>query len=148
MMEDVLKVKRLANAAILPKRPKKGDAGYDLFAQEEVILTAHKQTAIKTGLSMTIPKNCYGRIAPRSGLALNHQIDTMAGVIDQSFGGEIIVLLFNHSDYDVYIEPGKAIAQLILERIETPEVVEVYELDKTERGESGFGSTDKKQKIK
>ena len=82
-----------------------------------------------------------GRIAPRSGLASKHFIDTGAGVIDADYRGQVKVLLFNHAPGDFQIQEGDRIAQLVLERICTPEVVEVQELEASVRGAGGFGST-------
>lgn len=82
-----------------------------------------------------------GRIAPRSGLAAKHFIDTGAGVIDEDYRGEVKVLLFNHAETDFEIKEGDRIAQLVLERIATPAVVEVQELAESTRGAGGFGST-------
>jgi dUTP pyrophosphatase len=86
---------------------------------------------------------CYldGRIAPRSGLASKHMIDTGAGVIDADYRGQVKVLLFNHGEADFEIKEGDRVAQLVLERIYTPEVVEVEELEESVRGAGGFGST-------
>lgn len=82
-----------------------------------------------------------GRIAPRSGLASKHFIDTGAGVIDADYRGQVKVLLFNHAEEDFQIQEGDRVAQLIIERIYTPEVVEVAELEESVRGAGGFGST-------
>lgn len=82
-----------------------------------------------------------GRIAPRSGLASKNFIDTGAGVIDADYRGPVKVLLFNHAETDFAIKEGDRIAQLVLERIYTPEVVEVQELEESVRGAGGFGST-------
>lgn len=82
-----------------------------------------------------------GRIAPRSGLASKHFIDTGAGVIDADYRGQVKVLLFNHNEADFEIKEGDRIAQLVLERIATPDVVEVEELAESVRGAGGFGST-------
>jgi dUTP pyrophosphatase len=82
-----------------------------------------------------------GRIAPRSGLAAKHFIDTGAGVIDADYRGPVKVLLFNHADTDFEVKEGDRIAQLVIERIYTPEVVEVQELEESVRGAGGFGST-------
>ncbi len=79
-----------------------------------------------------------GRIAPRSGLAVKHFIDTGAGVIDADYRGQVKVLLFNHADADFEIKEGDRIAQLVLERIYTPEVMEVQDLEATLRGAGGF----------
>lgn len=90
---------------------------------------------------MAIPSGHYGRVAPRSGLAVKNSIDTGAGVIDEDYRGNVGVLLFNHSDVDFQINRGDRIAQLVLEKIITPTVVEVDSLDETERNTGGFGST-------
>ena len=82
-----------------------------------------------------------GRIAPRSGLAVKHSIDTGAGVIDSDYRGEVKVLLFNHSEVDFEVKEGDRIAQLVVERIYTPKVVVVDELEESIRGKGGFGST-------
>lgn len=82
-----------------------------------------------------------GRVAPRSGLAAKHSIDTGAGVIDGDYRGEVKVILFNFSDADFTIKEGDRIAQLIIERIYTPEVVVVEKLEESTRGTRGFGST-------
>lgn len=79
--------------------------------------------------------------APRSGLALKHAIDVGAGVIDADYRGPVGVILFNHFDVDFEVKVGDRIAQLILEKIVTPAVLEVEDLDSTTRGEGGFGST-------
>lgn len=89
------------------------------------------------------PSYADGRIAPRSGLASKHFIDTGAGVIDADYRGQVKVLLFNHSDADFAVAEGERVAQLIIERIYTPEVVEVAELEESVRGAGGFGSTGK-----
>jgi dUTP pyrophosphatase len=83
----------------------------------------------------------YGRIAGRSGLALNHSLTVGAGVIDQDYRGNIGILLFNHSLTDYVIKKGDRVAQLILERIAIYAVEEVLELSQTERDSAGFGST-------
>lgn len=82
-----------------------------------------------------------GRVAPRSGLAAKHFIDTGAGVIDSDYRGQVKVLLFNHSEQDFAVQEGDRVAQLIIERIYTPEVVVVEELEESIRGAGGFGST-------
>lgn len=82
-----------------------------------------------------------GSVAPRSGLAWKHSIDVGAGVIDADYRGPVGVILFNHSDVDFEVKAGDRIAQLIIEKIMTPDVMEVEDLDSTVRGEGGFGST-------
>jgi dUTP pyrophosphatase len=83
----------------------------------------------------------FGSVAPRSGLAWKHSIDVGAGVIDADYRGPVGVILFNHSDLDFVVKAGDRIAQLIIEKIMTPDVMAVEDLDSTARGEGGFGST-------
>ena len=96
---------------------------------------------VKTGLSISMPTGCYGRIAPRSGLALKKFIDVGAGVVDEDYRGELGVVLFNFGEEDFKINMGDKIAQLIFERIKTPTIVETDDLEETGRGKKGFGST-------
>ena len=96
---------------------------------------------MSTDISIATPAGTYGRIAPRSGLAAKNFIDTGAGVIDADYRGEVKVLLFNHSEVDFEVKVGDRVAQLVLERIYTPEVVVVEELEESVRGAGGFGST-------
>ena len=103
------------------------------------------KSKIPTGISVQLPHNTYGRIAPRSGLTWNKFLDVGAGVVDEDYRGEILVILFNFSKENVTIKNGDKIAQLIVERIMPTEAV-VYEpdqdLSETKRGGKGFGSTD------
>ncbi|GMH03276.1 hypothetical protein Nepgr_005115 [Nepenthes gracilis] len=137
----LLKVKKLSESAILPSRASPFSAGYDLSSAIEIKVPARGKALVATGLSIGIPEGTYARVAPRSGLALKHSIDVGAGVIDADYRGEVGVILFNHSDVDFEVKVGDRIAQLIIEKIMTPDVVEVEELDSTARGVGGFGST-------
>jgi dUTP pyrophosphatase len=85
--------------------------------------------------------NCFDFAAPRSGLTWKHSIDVGAGVIDADYRGPVGVILFNHSDVDFEVKVGDRVAQLIIQKIITPEVSEVLDLDSTVRAEGGFGST-------
>ena len=136
-----LYVKKLRNNAAIPKRGTEEAAGYDVASSEEVTVPAKGKVVVKTGISVAVPEGCYGRIAPRSGLAVKKFIDVGAGVIDADYRGEVGVVLFNHSEEDFKVKPGDRIAQLILEKIDTPQVKEVEELPDTTRGAKGFGST-------
>ena len=131
----------MKNSAAIPKRATEDAAGYDLASAEETVVPAKGKTVVKTGISIAIPEGCYGRIAPRSGLAVKNFIDVGAGVIDADYRGEVGVVLFNHSDEDFKVKQGDRIAQLILEKICTPQVKETVELPSTVRGSQGFGST-------
>jgi len=105
------------------------------------VVPARGKVLVDTDISMAVPDGTYGRIAPRSGLASKHMIDTGAGVIDADYRGQVKVLLFNHGEKDFEVKEGDRVAQLVLERIYTPEVVEVKELEESVRGAGGFGST-------
>ncbi|XP_028770133.1 deoxyuridine 5'-triphosphate nucleotidohydrolase-like [Neltuma alba] len=136
-----LRVKKLSDKAVLPSRASSLSAGYDLSSAVETKVPARGKALVATDLSIAIPEGTYARIAPRSGLAWKHSIDVGAGVIDADYRGPVGVILFNHSDADFEVKIGDRIAQLIIERIMTPEVEEVQDLDSTARGEGGFGST-------
>uniref|UniRef100_A0A061S310 Deoxyuridine 5'-triphosphate nucleotidohydrolase n=1 Tax=Tetraselmis sp. GSL018 TaxID=582737 RepID=A0A061S310_9CHLO len=138
---ESLRVKRIHENAVLPKRGSAGAAGYDLVSVADEVVPARGRAKISTGLSIAIPSGTYARIAPRSGLAWKHGIDTGAGVVDEDYRGEIQVILFNLSDTDFQVKAGDRIAQLILERICTPVVEDTDDLDETARGSGGFGST-------
>jgi dUTP pyrophosphatase len=140
-MTDVLKCLKLHPAAKLPARGSADAAGLDLFAIEEVRLEAGARAMVRTGLSLAIPRGFYGRIAPRSGLAVRHGLDVLAGVIDSDYRGEIMCALVNHGREALTLEAGQRVAQLIVEAIITPEAAWVESLDETARGEGGFGST-------
>ncbi|XP_010426147.1 PREDICTED: deoxyuridine 5'-triphosphate nucleotidohydrolase [Camelina sativa] len=135
------KVKKLSEKAVLPTRGSSLSAGYDLSSAVDSKVPARGKALIPTDLSIAVPEGTYARIAPRSGLAWKHSIDVGAGVIDADYRGPVGVILFNHSDVEFEVKLGDRIAQLIIEKIVTPDVVEVEDLDDTVRGEGGFGST-------
>ena len=139
-----LQVKRLDGFVNLQQRGE-GDAGFDLYATENIVIPAGEQRLIKTGIAVSFSPDYYLRVAPRSGLAYKNNIDVMAGVIDSSYRGEIGVILRNcaaHGDHFT-VSPGDRIAQFIPEKISTEQFMFVEELDDSPRGEGGFGSTGK-----
>ena len=136
-----LLVKRLNEHGTIPARGSSLAAGYDLSSSEDVSIPRGARGLVGTSIAFTVPDGTYGRIAPRSGLAVKKGIQVGAGVIDRDYTGEVKVVLFNHGDESFEIKKGDRIAQLILERCDTPPVKEVYSLDDTERSEGGFGST-------
>ncbi|PLB45154.1 deoxyuridine 5'-triphosphate nucleotidohydrolase [Aspergillus steynii IBT 23096] len=136
-----LLVKKLTESARAPTRGSAFAAGYDLYSAKQTVIPAKGKAMVDTGISVAVPEGTYGRVAPRSGLAAKHFIDTGAGVIDADYRGEVKVLLFNFSEVDFTINEGDRIAQLVLERIYTPEVMVVEELEESVRGAGGFGST-------
>ena len=138
---QILRVVRLSDQASLPVRGSSEAAGLDLSSAIETVILPGARACVPTDLQLGIPSGCYGRIAPRSGLALKFGIDVGAGVIDADYRGNVGVLLFNFGESAFCVKPGDRIAQLVLERIHYAEVAEVSEISFTERGESGFGST-------
>jgi dUTP pyrophosphatase len=139
---DILYVKKVSPDAVLPTKGSEFAAGWDLASAGEGIIPARGTGIISTGLAIRVPPSTYGRIAPRSGLAVKNSIDVGAGVLDQDYNGIVGVVLFNHSDIPFLIKKGDRIAQLILEKIvQKADVVEVDSLPETKRGSGGFGST-------
>ena len=136
-----LNVKKLVPEAKLPTKGSLHAAGYDLYASKGTKVDAKQKILVSTGISMEIPEGCYGRIAPRSGLAVKNFIDVGAGVIDSDYRGEVKVLLFNFSSDDFEVKEGDRIAQLIIEYVAPTNITEITELNETSRGEGGFGST-------
>ncbi|KAM7224273.1 putative deoxyuridine 5-triphosphate nucleotidohydrolase [Rhypophila decipiens] len=136
-----LQVEKITDKARIPTRGSADAAGYDLSAAHETTIPARGRGLVDTDLKISVPAGAYGRIAPRSGLAVKNGIQTGAGVIDADYRGPVKVLLFNHSDEDFQVTEGQRIAQLILERIYNPEVVVVEKLEESVRGAGGFGST-------
>lgn len=140
----MFRVFRNHHNAIVPKRAKEGDAGYDLSSVEDVVIAPHSQAMVDTGLIFDIPSDCYARVAPRSGLAAKNSIDVLAGVVDSGYRSVVKVILYNHSEKEFVVKVGDRIAQVIFERIYTPSLVEVphvSHLSNSERGEGGFGSS-------
>ena len=119
---------------MLPVRGSAGAAGYDLCAAGNCVIPSWGKGTVGTGLAVALPAGTYARIVPRSGLAIRKFIDVGVGVVDLDYRGEIKVVLFNHSAEDFKVQSGDRIAQLILERIETPQVKKVATLDNTDRG--------------
>ena len=134
-------VKKLVEDAVIPTRGSSHAVGYDLYSVEDCCVPNNGRHLVGTGVAIVLPVNVYGRVAPRSGLTVKHGINVGAGVIDPDYTGEIKVALFNHSDTPFEIKKGDRIAQLILERCETPSVREINEITETDRGSGGFGST-------
>lgn len=140
---ELLQVFLRSDRATLPTKGSALAAGYDIYAAEDATIPGHGQGVVATDISVIVPYGTYGRIAPRSGLALKHGISTGAGVVDADYRGEIRIILFNHKNVDFDIKKGDRIAQMVLERIVNAEIktISESELIKTERGENGFGST-------
>jgi dUTP pyrophosphatase len=143
-MFERLYFKRLHPEARLPARGSAGAAGLDLCAVERVTIEPGARAAVRTGLAVAIPRGFYGRVAPRSGLAVRHGLDVLAGVIDSDYRGEILCALVNLGREPFEVEPGARVAQLVVEAVATPEPVWAEDLEETARGAGGFGSTGQK----
>lgn len=131
----------------LPKYETKDSAGLDLKAvcEKPIILKPLERQIIKTGLHIALPEGYEAQIRPRSGLAAKHGISVLnsPGTIDADYRGEIGVILVNLSQDDFEITHGMRIAQMVIAKFEQAEFIEVNQLDETERGKGGFGSTGK-----
>ncbi|WRT64269.1 uncharacterized protein IL334_001200 [Kwoniella shivajii] len=140
----LLDVQLLSERGTLPTHGSTFAAGLDLYSAESKVVPARGKALVDIQIAIAVPNGHYARIAPRSGLASKHSIQTGAGVIDADYRGPVMVLLFNHADIDFEGNPVKQkdrIAQLILERISIPRLRQVESLDATVRGAGGFGST-------
>ena len=118
-----------------------GDAAFDLRSSEDLNLSAGGKIIVPTGIKMAIPEGFAGLIWDRSGLAANSSLHSLAGVVDSGYRGEVKVDLVNLSKHDMYIKKGIRIAQMIIQKVESPILEEVESLDDTKRNDGGFGST-------
>ncbi len=125
----------------LPEYGSADAAGADLRARVAVELLPGARAAVPTGVHIQIPPGHVGLVWPRSGLAVRHGIDTLAGVIDSDYRGEVRVVLVNHGEEPFRIEPGDRIAQILVQRVERVVFASAGSLGETARGEGGFGST-------
>ena len=137
----ILTFVKLTKDAKPPERGSINAAGLDLFSAKTVLIPSRGRGMVPTDIAIHLPKGTYGRIAPRSGMAVRHSIGVGGGVIDYDFTGNVTVILFNHGDQMFKVEKGDRIAQLIIEKISQPVIVEVNSIQKTVRGANGFGST-------
>jgi dUTP pyrophosphatase len=141
-VDKVIELLRIGNHALpLPSYGSDGAAGLDLSAARAVTIYPGERVAVPTGFAWHIWPGYVGLIWPRSGLAVRCGIDTMAGVIDSDFRGEICAVLVNHGGEEVVINQGDRIAQMVIQEYARMVPVEVDELTGTVRGSGGFGST-------
>ena len=131
-------VKMSANV-ITPTRATEGSVGLDFYSPADYIIPPHSQFLIPTQIKLQIPLGCYGRLAPKSSLAMLHHLHVGAGVIDPDYTGEIMVLMINAAPRVYSIKKGDPIAQLILEKVSIPILREIKELPPTIRGAQGCG---------
>ena len=139
-----VRIKRLDKDLPLPKYAHKGDAGCDLYSREEKIILPHERALVSTGIAVSLPEGYAAFIQPRSGLAAKYGISIVntPGLIDSHYRGEIKVILINNDPRASFIvKRGDKIAQMVVQKVESVNFIEVEELDETERGANGFGST-------
>jgi dUTP pyrophosphatase len=140
----IVRFRRLSDSARPPTRAHDGDAGYDLHAAEAAALGPGERASVGTGIAVAIPEGHAGLVLPRSGLAARHGISLVnaPGLIDAGYRGELRVLLLNTDrERSFEVVAGDRIAQLLVVRVEGPQLEEAPELDETGRGGGGFGST-------
>lgn len=135
-----IKIKKLNSDAIIPKYAHEGDAGMDLFSIENLVLKPKHRAVIGTGISIELPRGYVSLIWDKSGIA-SKGIKTMGGVIDCGYRGEYKIVLINLSSENFEIKKGQKIAQVLIQKIESPSIEIVNELSKSSRAEGGFGST-------
>lgn len=146
---EMLKIKKVKENAKVPHRATSGSAGLDLCAciDEPVTLEGGDTAVIPTGIAIALPSADYGAfVFPRSGISVKHGIGLLnsVGVIDSDYRGEIMVGVINQVKEAYTIQPGERIAQMVIMPVSMMPVEEVAELDDTDRGAGGFGSTGKK----
>ena len=135
--------KRLADEAVLPAYAHPGDAGMDLCSVQSLVIPPGGRALVPTGLAMALPSGYEAQVRPRSGLALKRGVTVLntPGTIDEGYRGEVGVVLANFGDTDFVVEKGDRIAQMVIAPVTRAEIVEVSQVDETDRGTGGFGST-------
>lgn len=144
MSNLTVSIKRLDPSVELPTYAYEGDAGLDLRANEDVVLAPHERALVSTGLAIAIPDGYAGFVQPRSGMALKRglSIANTPGLIDAHYRGELKVIAVNLDSHEsIHIERGERIAQLVIQAVPVVTLVEVDELNETDRGSGGFGSS-------
>lgn len=137
----IIKVKKLHKDAKMPTHGHPGDAGMDFYCVEDVIFPAGKQERVRTGVAVEIPDGYVGLIWDKSSISFNLGLKVMGGVIDSSYRGEIIMNLLNVSNKEVLMTKDHKIAQMVIQKFEHCDIVEVDEISETVRGAGREGST-------
>ncbi|AFB76925.1 dUTPase [Cotia virus SPAn232] len=141
-MESV-KCVLLSNNGYIPTKSTPGSAGFDLYSAYDYEISPLKRILVKTDIMFDIPEGCYGRIAARSGLSLNKYIDIGGGVIDRDYRGNIGIIVINNGESTFYISKGERVAQIIFEKYFDIDILQCDNINFTERGNKGFGSSGK-----
>jgi dUTP pyrophosphatase len=138
-----IKIKKLRKEAVIPTYAHEDDAGADLFAVRDVVLNPNEQVQIETGLAFDIPKGYVMFIWDKSGLSQKHGIKTLGGVVDSGYRGEVKVGLINLSSKEYVVKKHHKVAQMIIQKREKANFIEVDGMSDSLRGSGGFGSTGK-----
>lgn len=140
-----IKVKKVVSTAKAPTKAYSSDAGWDLYASKDIKIPSSGGMAwVPTGVKLGLPKGYWAKIEAKSGFSMDKKIDIGAGVIDEGYTGEVKVLVYNFSAYPLMIIAGDKLAQFTLHRNIDANIIEVSdELEDTERGSKGFGSSGK-----
>lgn len=137
-----LHIKKIKDDAVIPTRAHHNDAGIDLYTCGEYRVESGSSVKIGTGVALQIEEGCVGLIWDKSGVS-SQGIKTLGGVIDAGYRGEVFVTVHNLGEKEYTFEHGHKVAQLLIQKVEFPEIIEVNELEDSARGEAGFGSTGK-----
>ena len=137
----MLEIVRMSFDATIPVQENDFQAGWDLFSACDCVIRPNCRLCVPTDIAVGIPRGCYGRIAPRSGLSSRHGIDIGAGVIDSDYRGNVFILVINNGTEDFCVKKGMRIAQLIIEKYQICILKVINKLDPTSRGAQGFGSS-------
>jgi dUTP pyrophosphatase len=135
-----IKIKRMTPEAKLPAYAHAGDAGMDLFSCVDMVLAPGETRPVPTGIQMAIPVGYVGLVWDKSGISLKG-VHRLAGVVDAGYRGEVRVVMVNLGAEPFEVKPGMKIAQMLIQPVAAPTIVEADSLDDTSRGEGGFGST-------
>ena len=139
----ILRFKKVHPEAVLPAYAHASDAGMDVRSVEDVVIPAGGRALVHTGLVMLLPLGYEAQVRPRSGLALKHGITVLntPGTIDSGYRGEVGVILANFGSEGFAVAKGDKIAQIVVAPVTQAAIEEAYEIDETDRGAGGFGST-------
>ena len=142
-MEPRIKFKKLYEDVLLPVYAHKEDAGMDIFSNEELTIQPREWCLVKTGFSMELPTGYEAQVRSKSGLSLKSGIIVLnsPGTVDENYRGEVGVIVMNVSKVPYHVEKKQKIAQMVINKVEHLECVEVEEISSSQRGEGGFGST-------
>lgn len=138
-----LHVQKLDPHAKLPSFAHDTDAGMDLYCLEEITLVPGERKQVKTGVALGIPEGYVGLIWDKSGVSHKRGLKTLGGVIDHGYTGEVVIGMYNTGTEPQTFEVGDKVAQILVQKFEHPEIVEVASLQESERGSNAFGSTGK-----